>query len=203
VRELMGEKIDIVPWREDPAAFVKAALAPADVQHVTADSEARTLKVLVADDQLSLAIGKRGQNARLAAKLVGWKVDIKSTTELQREAEATLSSLMGGDNRGEAGPPPPDPEAALAQFVSLPGVGEKLAGRLVAAGYFSLATLAEAEVEALQEIEGIGPKSAERILQVARDAVSRQTGAPAGGEPETPAVGEGVADAAAPAAEAV
>jgi Holliday junction resolvasome RuvABC DNA-binding subunit len=110
---------------------------------------------------------------------------------------------MGGDTRGEAGPPPPDPEAALAQFVSLPGVGEKLAGRLVAAGYFSLATLTEAKVEALQEIEGIGPKSAERILQVAREAVSRRAAAPAGEEPETPAVGEAVADAAAPAAEAV
>jgi ERCC4-type nuclease len=73
----------------------------------------------------------------------------------------------------------------------------------VAAGFFSLATLAEAKVEALQEIEGIGPKSAERILQVAREAVSRQTAAPAGEEAETPAVGEGVADAAAPAAEAV
>jgi N utilization substance protein A len=201
VRELMGEKIDIVPWREDPAAFVKAALAPADVQHVTADSEARTLKVLVADDQLSLAIGKRGQNARLAAKLVGWKVDIKSTTERQREAEATLSGLMGGDTRGEAGPPPPDPEAALEQFVSLPGVGEKLAGRLVAAGYFSLATLAEAKVEALQEIEGIGPKSAERILQVAREAVSRQAVALSGEDPELPAGGEAAADMAAPAAE--
>ena len=104
VRELQGEKIDIVPWREDPAAFVKAALAPADVQHVTADTETRTLKVLVADDQLSLAIGKRGQNARLAAKLVGWKVDIKSTSELQREAEATLTGLMGGEARPEAGP---------------------------------------------------------------------------------------------------
>lgn len=173
VRELQGEKIDIVPWREDPGAFVKAALAPADVQHVTADSESRTLKVLVADDQLSLAIGKRGQNARLAAKLVGWKVDIKSTTELQREAEATLAGLMGGETRAAATPPPPSPEAAVEQLVALPGVGEKLAGRLAAAGYLSLAMLADAKVEALQEIEGIGPKSAERILHVAREAVAQ------------------------------
>jgi len=201
VRELMGEKIDIVPWREDPAAFVKAALAPAEVQRVNADSEARTLKVLVADDQLSLAIGKRGQNARLAAKLVGWKVDIKSTTERQREAEAALNGLMGGDTRGEAGPPPPDPEAALEQFVSLPGVGEKLAGRLVAAGYFSLATLAEAKVEALQEIEGIGPKSAERILQVAREAVSRQAVALSGEGSQSATGEEAAADTVAPAAE--
>ncbi len=187
VRELQGEKIDIVPWREDPAAFVKAALAPADVQHVTMESEARTLKVLVADDQLSLAIGKRGQNARLAAKLVGWKVDIKSTSELQREAEAAFTGLMGGEARAETTPSAPSPEEAMEQFVALPGVGEKLATRLVAAGYLSLAMLADAKVEALQEIEGIGPKSAERILQVARDAVS-QPGAAAAGEPSDDSV---------------
>jgi len=192
VRELQGEKIDIVPWREDPAAFVKAALAPADVQNVSADSETRTLKVLVADDQLSLAIGKRGQNARLAAKLVGWKVDIKSTSELQREAQATLTVLMGG----EARPEPAallDTDAALKQLIALPGVGEKLAGRLVAAGYVGLAMLADAKVEALQEIDGIGPKSAERILQVAREAVAQSASGPA--EP----AGDPVVDPAAPA----
>jgi N utilization substance protein A len=186
VRELQGEKIDIVPWREDPGAFVKAALAPADVQHVTADSEARTLKVLVADDQLSLAIGKRGQNARLAAKLVGWKVDIKSAAELQREAEATLTGLMGGETRAAA-TPLPSPEAAVEQLVALPGVGEKLAGRLAAAGYLSLAMLADAKVEALQEIEGIGPKSAERILHVAREAVGQSVSVAAEEPPDSPA----------------
>jgi N utilization substance protein A len=183
VRELMGEKIDIVPWREDPAAFVKAALAPAEVQRVTAESEVRTLRVIVADDQLSLAIGKRGQNARLAAKLVGWKVDIKSTSELQREAEATLRGLMGGDARPEA-PPTVSLEAALEQFVNLPGVGEKLAARLLAAGYTSLQALAEATLEGLQEIEGIGPKSAERIAQVAREAAAAAS--VAGGSTEAP-----------------
>ncbi len=126
VRELQGEKIDIIPWREDPASFVKAALAPAEVQQVSAETETRTLRVIVVDDQLSLAIGKRGQNARLAAKLVGWKVDIKSTSELQREAEATLAALMAKETPPEA-PPPPDDGAALGQLTALPGVGEKLA----------------------------------------------------------------------------
>ncbi len=171
VRELQGEKIDIIPWREDPAAFVKAALAPAEVQRVTADSETRTLRVMVVDDQLSLAIGRRGQNARLAAKLVGWKVDIKSTSELQREAEAALSSLMTGEARAEAATAL-DEGVALEQLTALPGVGEKLAARLVAAGYAGLAALAEATPEALQEIEGIGPKSAEKILQAAREALA-------------------------------
>jgi N utilization substance protein A len=191
VRELMGEKIDIVPWREDPAAFVKAALAPAEVQHVTMESDARTLRVVVADDQLSLAIGKRGQNARLAAKLVGWKVDIKSTSELQREAQATLTELMGGEARPEP-PPSVSPEAALGQFVALPGVGEKLAARLVAAGYAGVQALAEATPEALQKIEGIGPKSAERIAHVAREAATAS--AASGGSAGAPDPPSGEAD---------
>ena len=171
VRELQGEKIDIIPWREDPAAFVKAALAPAEVQRVSADTENRALRVTVADDQLSLAIGKRGQNARLAAKLVGWKVDIKSTSELQREAEATLTGLMTAEPRAEA-PVELDEATALEQLMALPGVGDKLAARLLAAGFRGLAPLAEASLEALQEVEGIGPRSAEKILQAAREAVT-------------------------------
>jgi N utilization substance protein A len=171
VRELQGEKIDIIPWREDPAAFVKAALAPAEVQRVSAETEGRALRVTVADDQLSLAIGKRGQNARLAAKLVGWKVDIKSTSELQREAEAALSGLMGAEARPEA-PVELDEATALEQLVALPGVGDKLAARLVAAGFRGLSLLAAATAEALQEVEGIGPRSAEKILQAAREALA-------------------------------
>jgi N utilization substance protein A len=171
VRELQGEKIDIVPWRDDPAAFVKAALAPAEVQRVSAEPETRTLRVVVADDQLSLAIGKRGQNARLAAKLVGWKVDIKSTAELQREAQAALSDLMGSDGRAEA-PVAEDPEVAIRELQALPGVGERLAARLAAAGYTSLRRLADASPEALQEIDGIGLKSAERIQFAAREALA-------------------------------
>jgi transcription termination/antitermination protein NusA len=183
VRELQGERIDIIPWREDPAAFVKAALAPAEVQSVSTDSDSRTLRVVVADDQLSLAIGKRGQNARLAAKLVGWKVDIKSTAELQREAQATLSGLMGGEPRPEPAAPAAS-EEALEQFTTLPGVGEKLAARLVAAGFSGLASLADTTPETLQAIEGIGPKSAERILLAAHEALATPpSDSPAAGLP--------------------
>lgn len=178
VRELQGERIDIIPWREDSAAFVKAALAPAEVQSVSADSDTRTLRVVVADDQLSLAIGKRGQNARLAAKLVGWKVDIKSMAELQREAEITLSGLMGGDTRPATAPPTPaETGMALEQLTALPGVGEKLAARLMAAGFAGLTALADATPEALQAIEGIGPKSAERILLAVREVLANPPGA--------------------------
>jgi N utilization substance protein A len=197
VRELQGEKIDIIPWREDPAAFVRAGLAPAEVQRVSTDSETRTLRVVVGDDQLSLAIGRRGQNARLAAKLVGWKVDIRSTSELQREAEAALSGLMAAEPRPEAAPPV-DEAAALEQLTALPGVGEKLATRLVAAGYTGLAALANATAEALQEIEGIGPKSAEKILNAVREALD---GAKSGVSPETQAPEAAVPDGEAGAAE--
>lgn len=183
VRELQGEKIDIIPWKEDPAAFVRAALAPAEVRQVTADLGERTLKVVVADDQLSLAIGRRGQNARLAAKLVGWKVDIRSASELQREAEAALSSLMAGEAKPEAAPSG-DAGAVLEQFTALSGVGEKLAIRLVAAGFGDLAALGDATPEALQEIEGIGPKSAEKILLAAREALAGVSiSSPAGDPP--------------------
>jgi ERCC4-type nuclease len=107
---------------------------------------------------------------------------------------------MGGEARTEAAPPL-DPREAQEQFVALPGVGEKLAARLVAAGFHSLAMLAEAKIEALQEIEGIGPKSGERILQVAREAVGAVAAAPS--EEASVAVPDELAahDAALPASE--
>jgi len=94
VSELRGEKIDIIPWSEDIARFVCNALAPAVVSKVYVDEESRSMEIVVADDQLSLAIGKRGQNVRLAAKLTGWKIDMKSET---RVAEAELLQFASFD----------------------------------------------------------------------------------------------------------
>ncbi len=93
VSELRGEKIDIIPWSPDIARFACAALAPAEVTRVYVDNDEQSLEIIVPDDQLSLAIGKKGQNVRLAAKLTGWKIDIKSET---RAAEAELDELTGG-----------------------------------------------------------------------------------------------------------
>lgn len=87
VTELRGERIDIIPWTPDPARFACAALAPADVSRVYVDDDAQAMEIIVPDDQLSLAIGKKGQNVRLAAKLIGWKVDIKSETRAQEEEQ--------------------------------------------------------------------------------------------------------------------
>ncbi len=103
IRELRGEKIDIVEWSDDPVIFVTNALSPAKVQRVTiVDDAERVMEVVVEDKQLSLAIGKKGQNVRLAAKLTGWRIDIKSEEEKRREVEAQFGALELGD--GEANP---------------------------------------------------------------------------------------------------
>src|ERR1700736_4390994 len=94
IRELRGEKIDIVEWSEDAIAFVTNALSPAKVQRVSiVDDGGRVMEVIVEDQQLSLAIGKKGQNVRLAAKLTGWRIDIKSEEEKRREVEAQFEGL--------------------------------------------------------------------------------------------------------------
>ena len=98
VSELRGEKIDIIPWNTEPARFVAKALSPARVREVYIDDESRDATVVVPDDQLALAIGKEGLNARLAARLTGWKVDIKSDTEFaQAEADAAFAGADDGD----------------------------------------------------------------------------------------------------------
>jgi N utilization substance protein A len=104
IRELRGEKIDIVEWSEDPILFVTNALSPAKVQRVSiqGDEKDRVMEVVVEDKQLSLAIGKKGQNVRLAAKLTGWRIDIKSEEEKRREVEAQFGALeLGGDEAAE------------------------------------------------------------------------------------------------------
>src|SRR5205807_2439031 len=106
IRELRGEKIDIVEWSEDPIAFVTNGLSPAKVQRVSiVDDRDRVMEVIVEDKQLSLAIGKKGQNVRLAAKLTGWRIDIKSEEEKRREVEAQFEGLETGSPTEEGGTP--------------------------------------------------------------------------------------------------
>jgi N utilization substance protein A len=115
IRELRGEKIDIVEWSEDPVLFVTNAISPAKVQRVSiVDDGDRVMEVIVEDKQLSLAIGKKGQNVRLAAKLTGWKIDIKSEEEKRREVEAQLGALEIGEPSAETGELA-DTEAGAAQ----------------------------------------------------------------------------------------
>ncbi len=99
VTELRGERIDIIPWTPDPARFACSALAPADVSRVYIDDDGHSMEIIVPDDQLSLAIGKKGQNVRLAAKLIGWKIDIKSETRAQEEEQEESAPDAAEDSK--------------------------------------------------------------------------------------------------------
>ena len=124
IRELRGEKIDIVEWSDDPVQFVMNALSPAKVQRVSiTDDENKVMEVLVEDSQLSLAIGKKGQNVRLAAKLTGWKIDIKSEEEKRREVEAQLGALEAGTGEVPAAEEPPSESQAAES--GAPGATEQ------------------------------------------------------------------------------
>ena len=169
IRELRGEKIDIVEWSDDPVTLVTNALSPAKVQRVSiVDDRERVVEVIVEDRQLSLAIGKKWQNVRLAAKLTGWRIDIKSEEEKRREVEAQLEGLeaavSGGETEAAAPPVSPIEEPSF----SVPGIGDKTMKKLIEAGFDSIEKLAEASVEALSELPGIGEKTAARILSAAR-----------------------------------
>ena len=200
IRELRGEKIDIVEWSEDPTAFVTNALSPAKVQRVSiVDDRERVMEVVVEDKQLSLAIGKKGQNVRLAAKLTGWRIDIKSEEEKRREVEAQFEGLEAGRRRNrradeaaatkaprcrdrprattDDGDDAAQAESSEAPLpYTLPGVGEKTVRKLVDAGLTTVEALKDASVEQLSEIPGIGEKTAEKILAAARgDAEADET----------------------------
>ncbi len=128
VQELRGEKIDIIPWSDDPAKFVCNALAPAEISKVIINQENKSMEVIVEDDQLSLAIGRRGQNVRLAAKLTDWKIDIRT----EAKTLAKMPALDAIASRGMDG------------VEKIAGVGEKTAQILNAAGYIIVADLCQA-----------------------------------------------------------
>ena len=149
IRELRGEKIDIIEYHEDSVVFAEKALQPAKVSRVTVlEGEERHLEVIVDDSQLSLAIGKKGQNVRLAAKLLGWKIDIKSEEEKRQEVEERMTAVMN------------QPATPLETIPDLePGIVEKL----VAAGITTVEAVADMTPEQLEEVPGIGPKTVEKI----------------------------------------
>jgi N utilization substance protein A len=150
IRELRGEKIDIIPYSEEMVAFAQKALSPAKVTRVQiVDPENHKLEVIVEDSQLSLAIGKKGQNVRLASKLIGWDIDIKSEEEKRREIEEQMTALT----------------APTTPLTSLAGVGAKTIEKIEAAGITNVEKLAGMTPEQLMEIPGIGEKMVDKIYQ--------------------------------------
>jgi N utilization substance protein A len=160
VTEILGEKIDIIPWSDEPAKLISAALSPARVSRVLIEEAAKKSTVVVAEDQLSLAIGKKGQNVRLAAKLTGWKVDVKSEVQMAEEQLREASQELAAQEAAQAA-------SGEEEVFELPGIGAKLTARLIESGYDDLEKMAAASVEDLLKIEGIGEKTAEKIRDVA------------------------------------
>src|SRR5438552_399780 len=176
IRELRGEKIDIIEFSEDPVSFATHALSPAKITRVSViDANEKHMEVIVDDTQLSLAIGKKGQNVRLAAKLLGWKIDIKSEEEKRQEVEEQMSALVG---------------ATATPLENVPGLGEGLVEKLSASGVTTVEALADMTPEQLEAIEGIGPKTVEKISLAVNNYFSALE------------AGEAAADAEAGAAEA-
>src|SRR5512135_3297057 len=171
IRELRGEKIDIIEYHEDPVTFAEKALQPAKVSRVSVlDAGDKHLEVIVDDSQLSLAIGKKGQNVRLAAKLLGWKIDIKSEEEKRQEVEQQMSALVG---------------STATPIENVTEMGEGLIEKLKEAGVTTVEALADMTPEQLEAIPGIGPKTVEKISLAVNNYFSRLESAPEELVPET------------------
>lgn len=168
VQELQGEKIDIVPWSPDPAKYVSNALAPAQVSMVVVDEDKKTLLVVVPDDQLSLAIGRQGQNVRLASQLLGWRIDVKSEQRYSRMMEEGFKSLM-----------------------LVPEMTEKMAEALYDADIVSSVDLIKADPVVVSEITGLVQEAAEALCDAAGNVIQPDD---AEGDDSVSASEEGVAD---------
>lgn len=151
VQELRGERIDIIPWNADIAKYVCNALAPAQISRVIMDESSKSMEVIVPDDQLSLAIGKQGQNVRLASRLVGWRIDVKS--------ESRYSKLMDEDYQS---------------LLKLEGVAETLADALTAKGFGSARDVAKAKWEELSQVPGLSEEKAVELIDSAARVAAEQ-----------------------------
>jgi N utilization substance protein A len=183
IRELRGEKIDIIEYHEDPVVFAEKALQPAKVSRVTVlEGQEKHLEVIVDDSQLSLAIGKKGQNVRLAAKLLGWKIDIKSEEEKRQEVEEQMRGVLN---------------VTTTPLESVPDLEPGIIEKLVAAGITTVEAVADMTPEQLEEVPGIGPKTVEKISIAVNNYFSSLDAAEAGvaeegelAEGEVPVEGE-------------
>jgi N utilization substance protein A len=155
VNELNGERIDIVPWSSDPERFAKLSLAPARVARVFSDPESKTIQAIVDEDQLSLAIGRNGQNVRLASELTGWKVDLYSSREwLERGGEGPLFAPL----------PPADQSVTQVNLTEMKGLSPELVAVLEQAGKKTLQDILDLEQEDVDQIPGMTPDLAEKMM---------------------------------------
>jgi len=171
VKELGGERVDIIRYSDDIKEYVKAALNPTEIQDIKVDKAAKKIEVVVPDDQLSIGIGKHGQNIRLASKLVGWEMDIRGKDAKAKEALEAL--LPSAPVEQEASAATAISEEAVAPapsaITSIEGVGVKTAQILAAAGYTTVEQIKGLTVEDLTKLDGIGEKTAEKILRSAKE----------------------------------
>ncbi|MBK8004093.1 MAG: transcription termination factor NusA [Gemmatimonadetes bacterium] len=155
VNELGGERIDIVPWSPDPERFARLALAPARVAKVFSDPVSKTIQAVVDEDQLSLAIGRNGQNVRLASELTGWKIDLYSSREwLERGGEGPLFAPL----------PPEDDAVSAIPIADLQGLSPELLALLHGAGYQTLGQLLDLDREDIEKVEGMTPERTDQLL---------------------------------------
>jgi N utilization substance protein A len=161
VQELHGERIDIIPWSDDPATFVCSALAPAEVSEIIVDDENHSMEIIVDDSQLSLAIGKKGQNVRLSAKITGWKIDIRSRSKYDESSKEHLNELIG-----------------------IEGIDEAMAEKLINADILDLEAVHNAEVSELEAVLEIDKELAENIKEQAKLFLENNTSSDEGAEQE-------------------
>ena len=174
VRELQGERVDIIRWSDDLREYVKASISPAEISEVKIDKEHKKIEIIVPDDQLSIGIGKHGQNIRLASKLVGWEMDIRGKEDKvkalfgepapkaakeEKVEEAQDSKLKVQSEKEEKGE---------AKLTDLEGVGQKVEKILRKAGYDTVEKIKGLSVEDLTKLDGIGAKTAEKIIKSAK-----------------------------------
>ena len=148
VRELGGERIDIIRWSIDAGEFISSALSPAEISSIKTFESEKRAEVIVADDQLSLAIGKKGQNVRLAAKLTGWNIDIRSKAEMEEVSQLSISEIEG--------------------------VGPKTEKALIKAGFKTAGQIAKLDIKELTGVKGVGKKTAEKILVSAKELLEKK-----------------------------
>ena len=173
VRELHGERIDIVEWSDDLATYLRNSLKPVEIKRMTLNREEKRIQVTVKDDQLSIGIGKHGQNIRLVAKLVGWEIDIRGENELkeQKEAAAAEAAVRKKAEKEEAAGAAP----AEKSISEIKGVGKTAEKVLKEAGFDAIEKIAASSEEELSRLDGIGAKTAQKIINSAKELTREGT----------------------------